>query len=124
MARTKQIDIAERAFAVGTFGPSASGNLPGNVTQFVAELTPTPASWPASGDVIELRVEESPDAGTSWVFSGSCSWSGGLWHDKQGNVLPTATWVTTLMFTSGSRRLRLTANIVQACRAAASLSVQ
>jgi hypothetical protein len=122
--RTTQISISERALSVGTFGPFTSALLPASITQFIVELTPTPASWPASGEVLTLSIDESADGGTTWAFSASCSFNGGVQHDKQGNVMLTIPWVTTLMYTAGSRKIRLTATVVQACRAAATLSVE
>lgn len=124
MARTTQITVPQTALTVGPKGPFTSGTLPSGSTEFIVTTTPLASAWPASGDVISLTLEESPDNGVTWQFSASQTLSGGQWLDKSGAVMPSDTWITTFMFAGAGRKIRLSANVLQACTLAATLEVQ
>jgi len=122
MAATTQLTIPPTSLPVGTIGPLTTPTLPANVAAY--QLTTVPVVWPASGDVLQLIVEESPDNGATWLFSASNSLSsvnGGMGTDKLGNPITADVWTFTPMFRGTTVKLRLTLRVLQACRISGSV---
>lgn len=122
MTKTTQINVPISNLAVGIRGPFTSGTLPADLTGYVIDFT-NDNTWPASGEVCVVAIEQSNDNGNIWAFDASLSFSGGAWKDRQGNVVHTAPWSVSLDNKgSTTRRVRATVDVQQACRLGAVIS--
>lgn len=122
MAKQSQTSFPLTALSVGSHGPFTSGLLPSTLAGYVIDLI-NDSSWPASGDVCTLTVEQSNDSGNSWAFDASVTLSGGQWKTKQGVPVNTSPWAVSLD-NQGSitRRARISIDVLQACKLGATLS--
>ena len=122
--KVAQVSVPIRQFPVGQQGPFTTGLLPSALTGYQIDLQ-NDATWPASGDVVTLIIEQSNDSGQTWAFDASITVAGGQWFADRQRTIPTNTfpWLVELDNQgSTTRKVRLTANFLQACRLGATLS--
>ena len=114
------VTIPVQSLSPGTLGPfsAAMPNAPAN---WVVTFTKG-ASWPASGKVMDVLMEESNDNGSNWQFSASLDLSGGPWKDRAGNTVTVSAWSTTPLFRSATARVRVRFDVAQACQLGATVS--
>ncbi len=121
MSKTTQITIPLSSLPQGAFGPFASGGLPTTLVGYVIDFT-NDVTWPASGDVISILIEVSTDNGVSWQFDASLTLSGGQWTNRQSQPINTASWNVTIPSSATTRRIRISGNVLQACKLGATVS--
>jgi hypothetical protein len=122
MTKTTQVNFPLTALPVGAHGPFASGLLPSTLAGYVVDLI-NDSSWPASGDVCKISVEQSNDSGSTWAFDASITLAGGVWKTRAGVTVNTSPW--SVQFNnagSATRKVRVTVNVLQACKLGATLS--
>jgi hypothetical protein len=116
------ITVAQTALPVGS-RQFTSPTLLVDILGYRADITPVPVLWPASGDVLTVRVEISFDDGATWRFDASWTLGGGVWKDKNGNTLLTATLNVSLPQDGiTTKKLRLNLDVLQACTVGGTLS--
>lgn len=96
--------------------------MPNNVQGDWTIMQNKGALWPASGKVLELLVEESPDGGATWNLRSWCDLTGGDSLDKSGNVITSGAYTVTPMYRGTNCRIRLTIKVYQACDIGADLT--
>lgn len=120
--KTGQITVPLTQLSLGVHGPFTSGLLPSDLTGYTIDFT-NDASWPASGDVISILIEESNDSGQSWLVDSALTIAGGQWKTRQGANTNTFGMSVSLQNQgSTTRKLRFTANVLQVCKLGAVLS--
>lgn len=114
MAKTTQITIPLTALSVGLHGPFSSGDLPSDLTGYAIDFQ-NDVTWPASGDVMTVQVDQSNDSGQTWDFVAAITPVGGQWVDRQGQPINTTYWNISLNNQgSMTRRVRVSLNVLQA----------
>ena len=100
--------------SAGTYGPFASGNLPSTLVGYSLDFT-NDATWPTDGsNVLTITVEQSNDAGSTWLFDASTTFTASPWHNRQGTVVNTSDWNVQLdNHGSTTRRVRVTFQLLQ-----------
>jgi hypothetical protein len=115
MAKATQITVPLTSLTVGQRGPFTSGLLPSNLTGYMLDLT-NDATWPTSGDVLKISVEQSNDSGATWAFDASITLSAGPWRAKDGTVINTGVWSVGLQNQgSATRKIRVSMDVLQPC---------
>lgn len=118
MATLLTVPVASRV--VGRLGPFSVA-MP-SAPAFWTILFTKGATWPAAGEVLRVTVEESQNGGGTWEFSAGTDFTGGLWRNRAGQTISTATWVTTPMYRGANCRIRVTIDVKQACHIGATVS--
>jgi hypothetical protein len=122
MSEQSQISFPLTALTVGVHGPFTSGLLPSSLAAYSVDLI-NDSSWPASGDVCAITVEQSNNSGNTWAFDGSITLTGGQWKTRQGVNSNTSGWIVQFDNQgSATRKVRVTLNVLQACKLGATLS--
>jgi len=122
MAKQTQITLPLTSLSAGSRGPFTSGILPSTLTGYQIDFT-NDATWPPSGDVITVTVEQSNDSGSIWAFDASITMSGGQWKTRQGVPTNTVGWSVSLDNKgSATRKVRISLNVLQACTLGATVS--
>jgi hypothetical protein len=120
MALSNEITIPQTTLPVGT-RTFSSNTLPAGQKQWIFTLNLV--SWPVSGDVLQLQIDESPDDGVTWLSSAGVDFSAPQ-KDKLGNTLTTITWAATSLLTGTTCRARLTVTVLQSCTISGTLQTQ
>lgn len=110
------ITVPLTALTVKSYGPFVSGVLPSTLAGYSIEIT-NDASWPTNGkDAFTLVVEQSNDSGATWVFDASATFVALPFKDRQGAIINSATWWVSLANEgSTTRKVRISAKVLQAC---------
>jgi len=130
LAKIQQFTIPLTSWSVGVHGPVSSGNLPTSLNGYEIDLQ-NDATWPV-GDpanpktVCQFIIEASVDAGQTWSPDAQFNFGDQGWVTKEGGVItPTNTAVCEVSLPSDqvtTRRVRVTLNVLIACRLGAVVS--
>lgn len=122
MSKQSQVSIPLSLITAGEHGPFTSGFLPTDLAGYIVDLQ-NDVTWPLSGDVCTITVEQSNDAGNTWIFDASITLVGGLWKTLKGLTINTASW--NVQFDnqgSATRKVRARLTALQICTLGATLS--
>jgi len=123
VAKQSQVSFPLTTLSAGSVvGPLTTEILPSTLAVYVVDLS-NDESWPASGDVCTILVEQSNDSGNTWALDSSVTLAGGAWKTRAGatmNAIPLS--VSFDNAGSATRELRLTVKVIQDCTLGATLS--
>ena len=123
VTKVAQLSIPIRQLSVGVHGPFTTGFLPSDLIGYEVDFQ-NDASWPVSGPVLTVLVEQSNDGGP-FVGDATMAFSGGPWFTDRAKTIPTNTssWPVPLDNQgSATRQVQITVNVLQTCNLGATIS--